>query len=61
VGPDRTMRSAFIVRVAMIMIAAGTDVVFLLLKRSPVTYRFLISGMLIIALGVHPLWDALLR
>ena len=43
------------------MIAAGTYVVFLQLKTSPVMYRFLISGMLIIALGFYLLWDALLR
>lgn len=55
------MRSAFIILVAMLMIASGTYVVILQLKASPIMYRFLISGILIITLGLYFLWDEFLR
>jgi len=55
------MRSAFIVLIATTMVASGAYVVLLQLKASPVMYRFLISGILIIALGLYLLWDEFLR
>jgi len=60
-GLGRIMRSAFIVLIATTMVASGAYVVLLQLKASPVMYRFLISGILIIALGLYLLWDEFLR
>jgi len=55
------MRSVFIVFLATMMLASGTYVVLLQLRASPVMYRFLVSGILMIALGLYLLWDEFLR
>jgi len=55
------MRSVFIVLLATTMIASGIYVVLLQIKASPVMHRFLVSGILIIALALYLLWDEFLR
>ncbi len=55
------MRSVFIVLLAVTMIASGTYVMLLQFNASLVMYRFLVSGILAIGLGLCLLWNEFLR
>jgi hypothetical protein len=55
------MRRAILILVAAAMLVGGGYVLILQLTASTVMYRFIVSGVLVLALGVYLLWDEFLR
>ena len=50
-----------LVLVAITMVIGGAYVLILQATSSPVRYRFAVSGVLVIALGLYLLWDEFFR
>jgi hypothetical protein len=51
------MRRVILILVATAMVVGGGYVLILQLTASTVLYRFIVSGVLVLMLGVYLLWD----
>ena len=55
------MRRVILILVATAMVVGGGYVLILQVTASTVMYRFIVSGVLVLTLGIYLLWDEFLR